>query len=172
MKSSLADVASAAELSRAVLRNIRQNLFWAFFYNSVGIPVAAGVLYPALGLLLNPMIAAACMSLSSVCVVSNALRLRLWKPRLKAVSHAAPSAAEHKPVMTNEEEPTMKKTVTIEGMMCAHCVAHVEKALTALPGVKATVDLTSGTAVVEGDVTDEAIRAAVTGAGYTVRDIQ
>ena len=171
MKSSLADVASAAELSRAVLRNIRQNLFWAFFYNSVGIPVAAGVLYPALGLLLNPMIAAACMSLSSVCVVSNALRLRLWKPRLKAVSHAAPSAAEHN-TESNEEEPTMKKTVTIEGMMCAHCVAHVEKALTALPGVKATVDLTSGTAVVEGDVTDEAIRAAVTDAGYTVRGIQ
>ncbi len=171
MKSSLADVASAAELSRAVLRNIRQNLFWAFFYNSVGIPVAAGVLYPALGLLLNPMIAAACMSLSSVCVVSNALRLRLWKPRLKAVSHAAPSAAEHN-TESNEEEPIMKKTVTIEGMMCAHCVAHVEKALTALPGVKATVDLTSGTAVVEGDVTDEAIRAAVTEAGYTVKGIQ
>ena len=171
MKSSLADVASAAELSRAVLRNIRQNLFWAFFYNSVGIPVAAGALYPALGLLLNPMIAAACMSLSSVCVVSNALRLRLWKPRLKAVSPAAPSAAEHN-TKSNEEEPTMKKTVTIEGMMCAHCVAHVEKALAALPGVKATVDLTSGTAVVEGDVTDEAIRAAVTEAGYTVKGIQ
>ena len=170
MKSSLADVASAAELSRAVLRNIRQNLFWAFFYNSVGIPVAAGVLYPALGLLLNPMIAAACMSLSSVCVVSNALRLRLWKPKTKPVPSAAGTAAEH--IADNEEEPTMKKTVTIEGMMCAHCVAHVEKALTALPGVKATVDLTSGTAVVEGDVTDEAIRAAVTGAGYTVRGIQ
>ena len=170
MKSSLADVASAAELSRAVLRNIRQNLFWAFFYNSVGIPVAAGVLYPVLGLLLNPMIAAACMSLSSVCVVSNALRLRLWKPKTKPVPSAAGTAAEH--IADNEEEPTMKKTVTIEGMMCAHCVAHVEKALTALPGVKATVDLTSGTAVVEGDVTDEAIRAAVTDAGYTVKGIQ
>ena len=170
MKSSLADVASAAELSRAVLRNIRQNLFWAFFYNSVGIPVAAGVLYPALGLLLNPMIAAACMSLSSVCVVSNALRLRLWKPKTKPVPSAAGTAAEH--IADNEEKPTMKKTVTIEGMMCAHCVAHVEKALTALPGVKATVDLTSGTAVVEGDVTDEAIRAAVTDAGYTVKGIQ
>ncbi len=171
MKSSLADVASAAELSRAVLRNIRQNLFWAFFYNSVGIPVAAGVLYPALGLLLNPMIAAACMSLSSVCVVSNALRLRLWKPGLKAVSHAAASAAEHNNTVSDEEKTTMKKTVTIEGMMCAHCVAHVEKALTALPGVKATVDLTSGTAVVEGDVSDEAIRAAITEAGYTVKGI-
>ena len=171
MKSSLADVASAAELSRAVLRNIRQNLFWAFFYNSVGIPVAAGVLYPSLHLLLNPMIAAACMSLSSVCVVSNALRLRLWKPRVKSVSGAAPSAAEHKTI-PNEEEPTMKKTVTIEGMMCAHCAAHVEKALNALPGVKATVDLAAGTAAVEGDAADDAIRAAVTEAGYTVKDIR
>ena len=171
MKSSLADVASAAELSRAVLRNIRQNLFWAFFYNSVGIPVAAGVLYPSLHLLLNPMIAAACMSLSSVCVVSNALRLRLWKPKLKSVSGAAPSAAEHKTI-PNEEEPTMKKTVTIEGMMCAHCAAHVEKALNALPGVKATVDLAAGTAAVEGDAADDAIRAAVTEAGYTVKDIR
>ena len=170
MKSSLLDIPAAMDLSRAVLRNIKQNLFWAFFYNSVGIPVAAGVLYPALGLLLNPMIAAACMSLSSVCVVSNALRLRLWKPKTKPVPSAAVPAAEH--IADNEEEPTMKKTVTIEGMMCAHCVAHVEKALTALPGVKATVDLTSGTAVVEGDVTDEAIRAAVTDAGYTVKGIQ
>ena len=171
MKSSLADVASAAELSRAVLRNIRQNLFWAFFYNSVGIPVAAGVLYPSLHLLLNPMIAAACMSLSSVCVVSNALRLRLWKPKLKSVSGASPSAAEHNTV-SNEEEPTMKKTVTIEGMMCAHCAAHVEKALNALPGVKATVDLAAGTAAVEGDAADDAIRAAVTEAGYTVKGIR
>ena len=171
MKSSLADVASAAELSRAVLRNIRQNLFWAFFYNSVGIPVAAGVLYPSLHLLLNPMIAAACMSLSSVCVVSNALRLRLWKPKLKSVSGAAPSAAEHNTV-SNEEEPTMKKTVTIEGMMCAHCAAHVEKALNALPGVKATVDLAAGTAAVEGDAADDAIRAAVNEAGYTVKGIR
>ena len=170
MKSSLADVAGAAALSRAVLRNIRQNLFWAFFYNSVGIPVAAGALYPALHLLLNPLIAAACMSLSSVCVVSNALRLRRWKPDVKAAAHAASSAAEHNTVL-NEEEPTMKKTVTIEGMMCAHCVAHVEKALNALSGVKATVDLASGTAVVEGDVTDEAIREAVTEAGYTVKSI-
>ena len=166
-------MASAAELSRAVLRNIRQNLFWAFFYNSVGIPVAAGVLYPALGLLLNPMIAAACMSLSSVCVVSNALRLRLWKPKTKPVSSAANTAAtENIADNDNEEEPTMKKTVTIEGMMCNHCVAHVEKALNALPGVKATVDLAAGTAVVEGAVTDEAIRAAVTDAGYTVKGIQ
>ena len=170
MKSSLADVASAAELSRAVLRNIRQNLFWAFFYNSVGIPVAAGVLYPALGLLLNPMIAAACMSLSSVCVVSNALRLRLWKPKTKPVPSAAGTAAEH--IADNEEEPTMKKTVTIEGMMCAHCVAHVEKALTALEGETAKVDLASGTAVVTGPASDEALTKAVTDAGYEVVDIK
>lgn len=173
MKSSLADVASAAELSRAVLRNIRQNLFWAFFYNSVGIPVAAGVLYPALGLLLDPMLAAACMSLSSVCVVSNALRLRLWRPTLEHVSHAAQPAAEHmENTQQHKEEPTMKKTVTIEGMMCMHCAAHVEKALNALPGVQATVDLAAGTASVQGDAADEAIRTAITEAGYTVKDIQ
>ena len=108
---------------------------------------------------------------TDICVVSNALRLRLWKPRLKSVSGAAPSAAEHKTI-PNEEEPTMKKTVTIEGMMCAHCAAHVEKALNALPGVKATVDLAAGTAAVEGDAADDAIRAAVTEAGYTVKDIR
>ena len=171
MKSSLADVAAAAELSRAVLRNIRQNLFWAFFYNSVGIPIAAGALYPSLQLLLDPMIAAACMSLSSVCVVSNALRLRLWKPKTRPVPHAAPAAEENTAVQ--EEEPPMKKTLTIEGMMCAHCVAHVEKALSAVSGVQSVaVDLTSGTAAVTGDAPDDALRAAVTGAGYTVKDIR
>ena len=172
MKSTLADVATAAELSRAVLRNIRQNLFWAFFYNNVGIPVAAGALYPALQLLLNPMIAAACMSLSSVCVVSNALRLRLWKPKHGIIANAAAPAAVRHDITNNEEETGMKKTVTIQGMMCAHCVAHVEKALNALPGVKATVDLAAGTAVVESDVTDEAIRTAVTEAGYEVTAIR
>lgn len=171
MKSSLADVAAAAELSRAVLRNIRQNLFWAFFYNSIGIPVAAGVLYPSLQVLLDPMIAAACMSLSSVCVVSNALRLRLWKPRTRPVSHAAPAAKENTAVQ--EEEPAMKKTLTIEGMMCAHCVAHVDKALRAVPGVESVdVDLTAGTAVVTGSAAEEALRAAVAEAGYTVKDVR
>lgn len=169
MKSSLADVAAAAELSRAVLRNIRQNLFWAFFYNSVGIPVAAGALYPALGLLLDPMLAAACMSLSSVCVVSNALRLRRWQPDVKAVSVVAPAASHRE---TQHKEEKNMKTVTIEGMMCAHCAAHVEKALNALEGVKATVDLAAGTAAVEGNAADDAIRAAITEAGYTVKDIR
>ena len=171
MKSSLADVAAAAELSRAVLRNIRQNLFWAFFYNSIGIPVAAGVLYPSLQVLLDPMIAAACMSLSSVCVVSNALRLRLWKPKTRPVSHAAPAAKENTAVQ--EEESAMKKTLTIEGMMCAHCVAHVDKALRAVPGVESVeVDLTAGTAVVTGSAAEEALRAAVAEAGYTVKDVR
>ena len=171
MKSSLADVAAAAELSRAVLRNIRQNLFWAFFYNSIGIPVAAGVLYPSLQVLLDPMIAAACMSLSSVCVVSNALRLRLWKPRTRPVSHAAPAAKENTAVQ--EEEPAMKETLTIEGMMCTHCVAHVDKALRAVPGVESVdVDLTAGTAVVTGSAAEEALCAAVAEAGYTVKDVR
>ena len=175
MRSSLMDIVDAAALSRATLRNIRQNLFWAFFYNSIGIPVAAGVLYPALGITLNPMIAAAAMSLSSVCVVSNALRLRGWKgsapvrrgetPAHTQSGPAAP-AAQH-----NEEEPTMKKTLSIEGMMCAHCAAHVEKALNALPGVTAAVDLAGSSAVVTGDVSDEALKKAVADAGYTVTDI-
>ena len=145
MRSSLMDIVDAAALSRATLRNIRQNLFWAFFYNSIGIPVAAGVLYPALGITLNPMIAAAAMSLSSVCVVSNALRLRGWKGSAPVRRGETPANTQSEPAAPaaqhNEEEPTMKKTLSIEGMMCAHCAAHVEKALNALPGVTAAVDL-------------------------------
>ena len=185
MHSSLMDIVDAAALSRATLRNIRQNLFWAFFYNAIGIPVAAGVLYPALQLTLDPMLAAAAMSLSSVCVVSNALRLRGWKgaPTDNHVSldksadltdndtvhtdhtNTAASAAQ-------QEEPTMQKTLTIEGMMCAHCAAHVEKALNALPGVTAVVDLAAKTAVVTGDAGDEALKKAVADAGYQVTDIR
>ena len=175
MRSSLMDIVDAAALSRATLRNIRQNLFWAFFYNSIGIPVAAGVLYPALGITLNPMIAAAAMSLSSVCVVSNALRLRGWKGSAPAGRGEAPANTRSEPAAPaaqhNEEEPTMKKTLSIEGMMCAHCAAHVEKALNALPGVTAAVDLAGSSAVVTGDVSDEALKKAVADAGYTVTDI-
>ena len=176
MRSSLMDIVDAMELSRATLRNIRQNLFWAFFYNTVGIPVAAGVLYPAFGITLNPMIAAAAMSLSSVCVVSNALRLRGWKGRQAAVKpteaahdtdHKKTDAADEK-----EENSMNAKTITIKGMMCAHCVAHVEKALTALEGETAKVDLASGTAVVTGPASDEALTKAVTDAGYEVVDIK
>ena len=175
MRSSLMDIVDAAALSRATLRNIRQNLFWAFFYNSIGIPVAAGVLYPALGITLNPMIAAAAMSLSSVCVVSNALRLRGWKGSAPVRRSETPANTQSEPAAPaaqhNEEEPTMKKTLSIEGMMCAHCAAHVEKALNALPGVTAAVDLAGSSAVVTGDVSDEALKKAVADAGYTVTDI-
>lgn len=175
MRSSLMDIVDAAALSRATLRNIRQNLFWAFFYNSIGIPVAAGVLYPALGITLNPMIAAAAMSLSSVCVVSNALRLRGWKGSAPVRRGETPANTQSEPAAPaaqhNEEEPTMKKTLSIEGMMCAHCAAHVEKALNALPGVTAAVDLAGNSAVVTGDVSDEALKKAVADAGYTVTDI-
>ena len=175
MRSSLMDIVDAAALSRATLRNIRQNLFWAFFYNSIGIPVAAGVLYPALGITLNPMIAAAAMSLSSVCVVSNALRLRGWKGSAPVRRGETPANTQSEPAAPaaqhNEEELTMKKTLSIEGMMCAHCAAHVEKALNALPGVTASVDLAGSSAVVTGDVSDEALKKAVADAGYTVTDI-
>ena len=180
MRSSLMDIVDAAALSRAALRNIRQNLFWAFFYNAIGIPVAAGVLYPAFQITLNPMIAAAAMSLSSVCVVSNALRLRGWKgSRPDAPTPADKSAAltDAPNVITaapaaQQEESAMKKTLTIEGMMCAHCAAHVEKALNALPGVTAQVDLAGKTAVVTGSAGDEALKQAVADAGYQVTDIR
>ena len=180
MRSSLMDIVDAAALSRATLRNIRQNLFWAFFYNSIGIPVAAGVLYPAFQITLNPMIAAAAMSLSSVCVVSNALRLRGWKgsrPDSHVSLDKSAALTDNTDVNTaapaaQQEEATMKKTLTIEGMMCAHCVAHVEKALNALPGVTASVDLDSKTAVVTGDAGDEALKKAVADAGYQVTDIR
>ena len=181
MHSSLMDIVDAAALSRATLRNIRQNLFWAFFYNSVGIPIAAGALYPAFQITLNPMLAAAAMSLSSVCVVSNALRLRGWKgsrPVKAAALDNSAAMTDNRRVTTaapaaQQEETAMKKTLTIEGMMCAHCAAHVEKALTALDGVDSvTVDLAGKTAVVTGDVSDEALKKAVADAGYQVTDIR
>ena len=185
MHSSLMDIVDAAALSRATLRNIRQNLFWAFFYNAIGIPVAAGVLYPALQLTLDPMLAAAAMSLSSVCVVSNALRLRGWKGAptdnyvsLDKSAHLTDNDTVHTDhtntaaSAAQQEEPTMQKTLTIEGMMCAHCAAHVEKALNALPGVTAVVDLAAKTAVVTGDAGDEALKKAVADAGYQVTDIR
>ncbi len=173
MKSSLMDIVDAAALSRATLRNIRQNLFWAFFYNSIGIPVAAGVLYPAFGITLNPMIAAAAMSLSSVCVVSNALRLRGWKGRKREKTPTVKErpACDNKNNECSKEDTAVKKTITIKGMMCAHCVSRVEKALTAL-GLQADVDLASGTAVVTGSADDEALKKAVADAGYEVVDIK
>ena len=183
MKSDLMDAAAAVELSRATIRNIKQNLFWAFFYNTLGIPLAAGVFFPLLQWQLNPMFAAAAMSLSSVTVVSNALRLRFFKSRFSsaAVSGEAGAACTAGcPVALQAiddqqeqggKEP-MAKTMKIEGMMCAHCSGRVEKALNGLPGVTATVDLAAGTASVTGDASNDALTKAVTDAGYTVVSIQ
>ena len=176
MKSSLLDIPAAMDLSRAVLRNIKQNLFWAFFYNSIGIPVAAGVLYPALHLTLNPMLAAAAMSLSSVCVVSNALRLRGWKPPVFPNQPAPTAPLPESAVFQSQgkEENTVNKTIHIDGMMCTHCTGRVEKALNDLPAVEATVDLDSKSAAVTctPDVSDDTLRQAVEDAGYHVTDIR
>ena len=176
MKSSLLDIPAAMDLSRAVLRNIKQNLFWAFFYNSIGIPVAAGVLYPALHLTLNPMLAAAAMSLSSVCVVSNALRLRGWKPPAFPDQPAPTAPLPESAVFQSQgkEENTVNKTIHIDGMMCTHCTGRVEKALNDLPGVEATVDLDSKSAAVTctPDVSDDTLRQAVEDAGYHVTGIR
>lgn len=176
MKSSLLDIPAAMDLSRAVLRNIKQNLFWAFFYNSIGIPVAAGVLYPALHLTLNPMLAAAAMSISSVCVVSNALRLRGWKPPVFPDQPAPTAPLPESAVFQSQgkEENTVNKTIHIDGMMCTHCTGRVEKALNDLPGVEATVDLDSKSAAVTctPDVSDDTLRQAVEDAGYHVTGIR
>ena len=167
MKSDLLDAVTAVELSKKVIRNIKQNLFWAFIYNIIGIPLAAGVWYPLFHLQLSPMFASAAMSLSSVCVVSNALRLKLFKP-----SYVQKAELPQEPgLMIEKEVPTMEKKIVIEGMMCAHCQAHVEKALNALPGVTATVDLVAKTATVTGQAEDAALKAAVEEAGYQVVSI-
>ncbi len=170
MKDSLLDVATAIELSRSVIKNIRMNLFWAFFYNILGIPVAAGLFYPEFGLRLSPMIGAAAMSLSSVCVVTNALRLRFFKGAGHEKNNEKTNGGQYN---TNETkgENTMKKKMKVEGMMCAHCQMHVQKALEALEGVeKAVVDLEAKTATVsmDNEVPDETLKAAVTDAGYEV----
>lgn len=174
MKSDLMDAVTAVELSKATIRNIKQNLFWAFFYNAVCIPLAAGLFYPIFPLLLSPMIASAAMSLSSVSVVSNALRLKLFKPR-HAVSETAVEGENRTEIKAIEipkgETNTMEKKLTIEGMMCQNCVKHVSNALNNLPGVTAQVDLDTKTATVAGDVTDEALKAAVADAGYEVTAI-
>ena len=159
VKDDLCGVAAAIGLSRAVMRTIKQNLFWAFFYNVLGIPLAAGLFYPVFGWKLSPVFAAAAMSLSSVCVVSNALRLRFFKF----------------PFYNGQpEEKTMHKTLHIQGMTCGHCAAHVERALNALPGVQARVDLMRKTAVVEAaqEVPDEVLKKAVLDAGCEVVAIE
>ncbi len=170
MKSRLLDVPAAIRLSRATLRNIHENLFWAFFYNTIGIPLAAGLFIP-LGLTLNPMFGAAAMSLSSFCVVSNALRLNLFN--LRDARKDKPLKSKHS--KHSEEVTTMEKTMKIEGMMCGHCEARVKKALEALPEVSAAnVSHESGTAVVtlSGALADEALKKAVEDQDYKVLGIQ
>lgn len=167
MKSDLLDAAAAIQLSRAVIRNIKQNLFWAFFYNAVGIPLAAGVFYGWLGWKLNPMFAAGAMSLSSFCVVTNALRLKFFKP--VTLKPSAARQAENK-----KEENQMTRTMTIEGMSCSHCTGRVQKALENLPGVKAELSLEQHTAVItmSAELSDEALKKAVEDAGYDVVSIE
>ena len=170
MKSRLLDVPAAIRLSRATLRNIHENLFWAFFYNTIGIPLAAGLFIP-FGLTLNPMFGAAAMSLSSFCVVSNALRLNLFN--LRDARKDKPLKSKHS--KHSEEVTTMEKTMKIEGMMCGHCEARVKKALETLPEVSAAnVSHESGTAVVtlSGALTDEALKKAVEDQDYKVLGIQ
>ncbi len=169
MKNSLEDVCTAIELSKSVIRNIRMNLFWAFFYNVLGIPVAAGLLWPLFAIKLSPMLGSAAMSLSSVCVVANALRLRFFKDKAR-ISPQTASPVET-PIFntTVEGANTMKKVLTVEGMMCAHCQSHVQKALEGVAGVTAVnVDLEAKKATVEmaEDVADELLAAAVKDAGY------
>lgn len=186
MKSDLMDAVTAMQLSRAVIRNIKQNLFWAFFYNCIGIPLAAGVLYPAFGLKLSPMFAAAAMSLSSVFVVSNALRLRWFTPRSTATTfekYATAAAAATgltpetaaKAVFSQpiQGDLAMEKIIVVEGMTCNHCRKRVEDALNAIDGVQATVDLQEQKAFVKLDkaVSDTMLAGAITEAGYTVAGI-
>lgn len=173
MKSRLSDVPAAIRLSRGTLRNIRENLFWAFIYNTAGIPLAAGVFTPLLGWSLNPMFGAAAMSLSSVCVVTNALRLNFLKLHPENKSHK--TTANTPKTTTIKEENTMKKTMKIEGMMCDHCEATVKKCLEEIDGVtSAEVSHTNGTAVVtlSADISDEALKAAVEAKDYKVTDIE
>ena len=176
MKSRLIDVPAAVRLSRATLTNIHENLFWAFFYNVIGIPLAAGLWYPLLGWKLNPMFGAAAMSLSSFCVVTNALRLnlcRVYDP--KHDRKATPDRKNKTNKPSESEEKSMTKTMNIEGMMCGHCEARVKKALEALDAVsEAAVSHESGTAVVtlSSDISDEKLKETVEAEDYKVTSIQ
>ena len=171
MKSRLSDVPAAIRLSRATLRNIHENLFWAFIYNTIGIPLAAGVFIPLLGWQLNPMFAAAAMSLSSFSVVTNALRLNFFRMHDTKKDHKMNRKSVHTEIKENEK---MEKTLKIEGMMCGHCEMHTKKALEKVEGVvKADVSHTSGTAVVtlDHEVSDDVLKQAVADEGYQVTEI-
>lgn len=173
MKSDLMDAVTAIELSHATIRNIKENLFWAFFYNACGIPLAAGVFYPLLEWKLNPMFAAAAMSFSSAFVVGNALRLKLFRP--KFAKGKQPELIKHTEKKEEPKEETgMKKVLKIEGMMCTHCTGRVEKALNEMDGVSAEVSLEgkSATVTLSKDISDEELVKTVADAGYEVVDIQ
>lgn len=188
MKSRLSDVPAAIRMSRATLRNIHENLFWAFFYNAIGIPLAAGIWIPVFGWKLNPMFGAAAMSLSSFCVVTNALRLNLFKMydaskdrkrKMKKVETAENTVSDivlaDKNESENKEETKMTKTMKIEGMMCGHCEAAVKKALEALEQVDtAEVSHEAGTAVVtlNSEISNEVLKKTVEDKDYTVTAIE
>ena len=193
MKNDLRDAVTAMKLSRSVIRNIKENLFWAFFYNCIGIPLAAGVLYPAFGIRLNPMFGAAAMSLSSIFVVTNALRLKGFKSgfatlkisgnekttKIMRETTDVKTGIQEAPVDQNNREEkertnTMTKVISIEGMMCNHCTGTVQKALEAVEGVTAvTMSLEQKNATVDmaSDVADEVLTKAVTDAGYEVKGV-
>ena len=173
MKSRLSDVPAAIRMSRATLHNIHENLFWAFFYNIIGIPLAAGVWYPLFGLKLNPMFGAAAMSLSSFCVVSNALRLNLFK--MYDASKDKKLKAKKEKKRSKKEDKTMKKIMHIEGMMCGHCEAAVKKALEALPQVdEAVVSHEAGTAelTLNAEIADDVLKKTVEDKDYTVTSVE
>lgn len=165
MRNNLLDAVTALRLSKAVIRNIKQNLLWAFFYNALGIPLAAGIFYPIYGWTLSPMFAAAAMSLSSITVVGNALRLKRFKPENRDEAQNTPNP---------KRGVNMKKMIKIEGMSCEHCRNRIENKLNSLPGVKAQVDLQKALAVVLADpmVPDEVLVQAIEEAGYQVKDIK
>ena len=166
MNNSLSAVSSAIALSKATIRNIKQNLFWAFFYNALGIPVAAGLLYLPLGLRLSPMLGTAAMSLSSVFVVTNALRLRFFKQD-KAGEEVQNTCTEA--CANIKEDNSMKTVLKVEGMMCGHCKARVEKVCKEVPGTEdAVVDLAAKTVTVTGNPDVAALKKAITDADYTV----
>ena len=175
MKNDLLDAVTAIHLSRAVIRNVKENLFWAFLYNTIGIPIAAGVFFSLWGWKLDPMFAAAAMSLSSVCVVSNALRLRFFKPHRSRQADPQPvlEKVQTNDPITEKGEKSMKKTLKIDGMMCSHCTGRVSQVLNAIDGVSAEVSLEDKAAylTLSADVADDVLIKAVTDAGYTVTEV-
>ena len=167
MRESLEAVSGAIALSKATIRNIRENLFWAFFYNTLGIPIAAGVLVIPFGIQLSPMLGAAAMSFSSVFVVSNALRLRLFRPKAPKAAPRTDMEVQTQPII--KEEKAMQTVLNVEGMMCTHCKARVEKTCMAVPGtVEAVVDLAAKSVTVTGAADPSALKKAITDAGYEV----